>query len=197
MKKTMKRMTLSCIILLGMGCLAAGIWQASSSKEVILYNQIEILPDEGATGTTEAIGTKPFEGNEKLTGESENLIGADNPLAAADEATVEQATETEDVEEKEKSETSTADTLTVAEHPTAPETAEVETTTAAPVVEEGELLEKKQQLFSPFARNNNYYLIYANDSTYPEGCNTAGLSNSYTSCVLAIPNGIGYVYVAP
>ncbi|GHV23147.1 hypothetical protein FACS189428_6250 [Clostridia bacterium] len=43
----------------------------------------------------------------------------------------------------------------------------------------------------------NYYIIYSNDLTYPQGCNTAGLNDAYTNCILAIPNGTGYVYVSP
>jgi hypothetical protein len=44
---------------------------------------------------------------------------------------------------------------------------------------------------------NNYYIIYANDPTYPQGCNTIGLQDEYNNCILAIPNGTGYVYVSP
>ncbi|GHV21367.1 hypothetical protein FACS189428_1670 [Clostridia bacterium] len=43
----------------------------------------------------------------------------------------------------------------------------------------------------------NYYIIYSNDPAYPQGCNTVGLNDPFNNCILAIPNGTGYVYVSP
>lgn len=44
---------------------------------------------------------------------------------------------------------------------------------------------------------NGYYIIYADDPKYPNGCNDLNLYDPYNYCILAIPYDTEYLYVAP
>lgn len=47
------------------------------------------------------------------------------------------------------------------------------------------------------AQTAPYYIIDSNDSRYPQGCNTPGLSNPSQYCILGIPLGSTKILIAP
>ncbi|MDR0282904.1 MAG: hypothetical protein LBI53_06580 [Candidatus Peribacteria bacterium] len=55
----------------------------------------------------------------------------------------------------------------------------------------------RNQLFGEFKMGNGYYIIYADDPKYPNGCNDLNLYDPYNYCILAIPYDTEYLYVAP
>lgn len=47
------------------------------------------------------------------------------------------------------------------------------------------------------AQTNGYYIIDSTDSSYPQGCNTPGLSDPANKCILALPHKSGKLLIAP